>query len=75
MTEKDWVPFLKMRESAVKSEMVMSPQSNLFTRGIYIPNDGERLSVARPGSWDALKVPSRVGQVRFFRDGRREEVV
>lgn len=44
--------------------------SNLFKRDIYQPGDGEVLGAVRPGSLDALELPSKIGNKMHYRDGR-----
>lgn len=58
------------------NEKIMPPYaSNLFERDTYKPGDGEVLGAVRPGSLDALDVPSLFANRRIFRDGRVELVV
>lgn len=48
---------------------------NIFDRDTYLPGDGERIGAVRPGSQDALAVPSLFANRRIYRDGRVEPVV
>lgn len=48
--------------------------SNIFERPTYTPGDGEVLGAVRPGSLDALEVPSLFANRRIYRDGRVVDV-
>lgn len=47
-------------------------KNDLWRRSTYQPGDGDVVSATRPGSLDALKLPSLYGQERRYRDGRTE---
>lgn len=51
------------------------PTNNLFDRDTYRPGDGEVIGSPRPGSQDALALPSLMGNRRTYRDGRVVPVV
>lgn len=51
---------------------VKPPSNDLWQRGTYRPGDGEALGAVRPGSLDALALPSRYGDTLHYRDGRTE---
>lgn len=48
--------------------------SNIFERDTYLPGDGEMIAAVRPGSQDALELPSKIGNKMHYRDGRVEVV-
>lgn len=43
--------------------------SNIFERDTYMPGDGEVVAAVRPGSKDALDLPSKIGNKLHYRDG------
>lgn len=47
---------------------------NIFKRDTYQPGDGEVIAAVRPGSQDALALPSKIGNKMHYRDGRVEVV-
>jgi hypothetical protein len=51
------------------------PSSDVFKRPTYTPGDGEARCMPRPGSQDALAIPSLFANRRIYRDGRVEPVV
>jgi hypothetical protein len=53
----------------------MPPRDDVFKRGTYVLGDGEVRSIPRPGSQDALAVPSLYGKRLHYRDGRVEPLV
>lgn len=58
------------------NEKILPPYSpNIFQRDTYQPGDGEVRGAVRPGSLDALEVPSLFANRRIFRDGRVEPVI
>lgn len=59
----------------MSSTKTMPPYaSNIFERDTYTPGDGEVLGAVRPGSLDALELPSVIGNRKFYRDGRVVDV-
>jgi hypothetical protein len=58
--------------SETKPTMAMPPRDDVFARDHYTPGDGEVRSIPRPGSQDALAVPSLFCHSRIYRDGRVE---
>ena len=58
--------------SETKPTMAMPPRDDVFKRDHYTPGDGEVRSIPRPGSQDALAVPSLFSHRRIYRDGRVE---
>ena len=57
------------------NEKILPPYStNIFKRDTYQPGDGEVLGAVRPGSLDALELPSLFGNRKHFRDGRVETI-
>lgn len=59
----------------IKTTTAMPPRDDVFKRGTYVLGDGEVRSIPRPGSQDALAVPSLYGKRLHYRDGRVEPVV
>ena len=57
------------------TSIAQPPASNIFKRDTYTPGDGEVRGAVRPGSQDALEVPSLFANKRIYRDGRVEPVV
>lgn len=57
------------------TSIAQAPSSDIFKRPIYTPGDGEVIGAVRPGSQDALEVPSLFANKRIYRDGRVEPVV
>ena len=51
------------------------PSDDVFKRPTYKPGDGEVIGAIRPGSQDALAIPSLFANRRMYRDGRVEPVV
>lgn len=49
--------------------------NDVFKRPTYAPGDGEVIGAVRPGSQDALEIPSLFANKRIYRDGRVEPVV
>lgn len=57
------------------NDKILSPYvTNIFNRDTYQPGDGEVLGAVRPGSLDALELPSLFGNRKHFRDGRVEMI-
>ena len=57
------------------NDKILPPYStNIFKRDTYQPGDGEVLGAVRPGSLDALELPSLFGNRKHFRDGRVEVI-
>jgi len=57
------------------NQKIPSPYTtNIFERDTYTPGDGEVRGAVRPGSLDALKLPSLFGNRKHFRDGRIEMI-
>lgn len=55
------------------NDKILPPYApNIFKRDTYTPGDGEVLGAVRPGSLDALELPSLFGNRKHFRDGRVE---
>ena len=53
-----------------ETSLALPPGDDIFSRPVYVPGDGEVRSIPRPGSQDALEVPSLFANRRIFRDGR-----
>ena len=51
-----------------------APSRDFRAPGLYQPGDGDVLGAVRPGSLDALELPSRHGDTLHYRDGRTESV-
>lgn len=59
----------------LNTTVALPPSDDIMKRPVYVPGDGEVRSIARPGSQDALAVPSIFANSRIYRDGRVEPVV
>jgi hypothetical protein len=59
----------------IGTSTAMPSRDDVFARDPYIPGDGDVRSIPRPGSQDALEVPSLFGHRLFYRDGRVKPVV
>ena len=53
------------------NEPVKSPVNDIWKRSTYRTGDGEVLGAVRPGSLDALALPSRLGDTLSYRPGQQ----
>jgi len=57
-----------------KQPIKTQPAQEVLKREPYKIGDGDSISAVRPGAQDALRIPSRIGDLLHYRVGRKEAV-